>query len=292
MTVTELARIAALVFIACSLIVMGDTAGKALTTAGVSPLFVAWTRFGVAALALLPFSGLTLPELRCLAHPLVMLRGVFVTCGISSILTALQTEPIANVFGAFFIGPIVSTLLAVVFLGERPSLARVGLLILGFVGVMLVVKPGFGASTGIFFAVLAGVFYGAFLATTRAIAGRYRPRLLLLSQLVIGAVVLAPFGSTAATPSLMTPALWALIGLSAFGSAAGNYLIVQANRRADASLIAPLIYTQLIAATLSGVLIFGDWPDAVALLGLTVILLSGLGALWLARSSVQSSVQN
>lgn len=288
MTLTQLARIAALVFIACSLIVIGDTAGKALTTAGVSPLFVAWTRFGVAAFALLPFSGLSLPELRCLLHPLVILRGVFITCGISSILTALQTEPIANVFGAFFIGPIVSTLLAVVFLGERPSLARVGLLLMGFVGVMLVVKPGFGATSGIFFAVLAGVFYGAFLATTRAIAGRYRPRLLLLSQLLIGALILAPFGIATATPSMMTTSLWALIGLSALGSAAGNYLIVQANRQADASLIAPLIYSQLIAATCAGVLVFGDWPDRVALSGLMVILISGLGALWLARARVQN----
>lgn len=284
MTLAELSRIGALVFTACCLIVLGDTAGKALTGAGVAPVFVAWTRFAVAALAFLPFSGLRLSELRCLAHPLVVLRGLFVTGGISSILTALQTEPIANVFGAFFIGPVVSTALAMIFLRERPSLARIALLILGFTGVMLVVKPGFGAAPGIGFALLAGVFYGAFLATTRALAGRYRPRLLLLSQLLIGALVLAPFGFAAAAPSAMTAPLWALIGLSALGSAAGNYLIVRANRMADASLIAPLIYSQLIAATLSGVLIFGDWPDAVAFLGLVTILISGGGTLWFARN--------
>lgn len=287
MTVAELSRIGTLVFIACCLIVLGDTAGKLLTGGGVAPVFVAWTRFAVAALVFLPFSGLKLSELRCLAHPLVVLRGLFVTGGISSILTALQTEPIANVFGAFFIGPIVSTTLAVIFLRERPSLPRVGLLILGFAGVMLVVKPGFGATPGIGFAVLAGAFYGAFLATTRAIAGRYRPRLLLLSQLLVGALVLAPFGVITAEPAAMSTQLWALIGLSALGSAAGNYLIVQANRRADASLIAPLIYSQLIAATISGVLVFGDWPDAVALLGLCTILASGLGSLWLARGRLR-----
>ncbi|QGX98331.1 DMT family transporter [Roseovarius faecimaris] len=283
MTLADLSRIGALVFTACCLIVLGDTAGKALTGAGVAPVFVAWTRFAVAALVFLPFSGLALHELRILTHPRVLMRGLFVTGGISSILTALQTEPIANVFGAFFIGPIASTVLAVIFLRERPSLLRVALLILGFVGVMLVVKPGFGATPGIGFAVLAGVFYGAFLATTRAIAGLYRPRLLLLSQLLVGALVLSPFGIATAAPSAMTASLWGLIGLSALGSAAGNYLIVQANRQADASLIAPLIYSQLIAATISGVLVFGDWPDALALMGLVTILVSGLGSLWLVR---------
>ncbi len=208
------------------------------------------------------------------------------TGGISCILTALKTEPIANVFGAFFIGPVVSYALAVMILGERPSPGRSLLLGVGFLGVMLVVKPGFGATAGIGFALMAGMFYGAFLATTRAIAGRYRPRFLLLSQLLIGATLLTPFAISGPLPAL-NPALSVLILLSALGSAAGNYLIVMANRRADASLIAPLIYTQLIAATLAGILVFKDWPDAVALTGLTVIPASGFGSLWLGRHAIK-----
>jgi len=281
MPINALLRLGALVFCAVSLIVLGDTAGKALTAAGVPPLFVAWTRFAVAAVLFLPFSGLCRAELAQLLHPGVILRAALVTGGISCILTALKTEPIANVFGAFFIGPVVSYGLAVVILGERPSLGRSVLLALGFLGVMLVVKPGFGATAGMGVALMAGMFYGAFLAATRAIAGRYRPRFLLLSQLVIGATLLAPFALSGPIPALPA-SISALILLSALGSAAGNYLIVVANRRADASLIAPLIYTQLIAATLAGILVFGEWPDAVALSGLVVILASGFGSLWLA----------
>ena len=122
----KLLQLAALVFLAVSLVVLGDTAGKLLTADGVHPLTVAWSRFAIACLLLLPFSGVRRHELRALLDWRLWLRGGCITAGICCILTALKTEPIANVFGAFFIGPGVSYLLAVLFLGERPSGAAHG----------------------------------------------------------------------------------------------------------------------------------------------------------------------
>ncbi|MCC1494091.1 DMT family transporter [Cognatishimia sp. F0-27] len=285
MTWGDSVRLGALVFTAVTCVVVGDTAGKLLTQAGIEPVLVAWARFAIAAVVLLPLSGLRRSELHQLADWRVVLRAVLIAGGICAILTALRTEPIANVFGAFFIGPVVSYVLAVLFLGERPSGARTALLGLGFVGVMLVVQPGFGGGTGMVFALLAGLFYGAYLATTRAVAGAFRPRFLLISQLLIGAVVLAPLGLSSGSPPL-TNAVWPLFLLSALGSAAGNYLLVIANKRAEASLVAPLIYTQLISATGLGVLVFGDWPDPVALTGLALIALSGFGSLVVRQNRV------
>ncbi|MEO0753068.1 MAG: EamA family transporter, partial [Pseudomonadota bacterium] len=141
MTASDLTRLAGLVFTAMSFIVLGDTAGKLLTARGADPIFVAWTRFAIAAVLMLPFSGLTRSELRVFADWRIIGRAVILAVGISCILTALETEPLANVFGAFFIGPMVSFVLAVLFLGERASLARAGLLLVGFGGVLLVVKP-------------------------------------------------------------------------------------------------------------------------------------------------------
>lgn len=271
-----------LVFVAVTCVVIGDVAGSLLTRAGVSPLLVAWARFALAAVVLLPLSGLRWPELRAFADWRVLVRGAFIAGGIACILTGLRTEPIANVFGAFFIGPVVSYLLAVLFLGERPRAAQTLLLGLGFAGVMLVVKPGFGAGPGMGFALAAGCFYGAYLAMTRVVAGTYRPRLLLFSQLAVGTVLLAPLGLSAvgSAPALDLP-LAGLFVVSALGSAAGNYLLVVANKRAEASLIAPLVYSQLISAVVLGFAVFGDVPDAVALLGLGLILVSGLGSLGL-----------
>ena len=282
MPLPDLMRLIGLVFAAVSLVVLGDTAGKLLTSGGVDPFLVAWSRFALAALALLPFSGLRRAELPDLLDRRVLIRGLFIACGISSILTALKTEPIANVFGAFFIGPVVSYVLAVLFLRERPSALRGLLLGLGFLGVMLVVKPGFGATPGIGFALLAGTFYGAYLVMTRVVAGDFRPRFLLISQLLIGTVALAPLAAMAEVPPVDLR-LSFLVLLSAAGSAVGNFLLVLANRRAEASLIAPLVYSQLISATVLGVLVFGDWPDAWSLIGLAVIAASGIGSLVLQR---------
>lgn len=271
-----------IVFLAVTCVVIGDTAGKLMTAGGVAPAFVAWTRFLIAAVVLLPFSGLRRAELPRLFEWRILLRALLVAGGIFCILSALRTEPIANVFGAFFVGPVVSYVLAVLFLGERPSFGRGLLLAVGFLGVMLVVKPGFGATLGMGFALAAGVFYGGYLAMTRAVAGGARPRFLLISQLLIGTFALTPVGLSAELPVISAP-LAGLILLSALGSAAGNFLLVIANRRAEASLIAPLVYTQLISATVMGVAVFGDWPDAISLAGLVLIAGSGLGTLILAR---------
>ena len=282
-----LLRLAGIVFIAVSFVVLGDTAGKLLTASGVEAAFVALSRFVIGALILLPVSGLRWHELSALRDGRVLLRGALIACAILCVLVALRSEPIANVFGAFFIGPIVSYVIATLFMGERSSLMRAALLVLGFLGVMLVVKPGFGASMGIGFALLAGVFYGCYLAMTKLIANEFRPRLLLMSQLIVGTIVLSPSALFVAVPELDRATLLLVLG-SALGSAIGNYLLVIANRMGDASLIAPLVYSQLITATLVGVWVFGDWPDPYALLGLIVIFLSGVGSLWVVRQPRRS----
>lgn len=282
MSALDLCRLAGTVFLAVTLVVIGDTYGKLLTQSGVDPFIVAWSRFAIGALVLWPLARIQLRELAGMKDWRVILRAVFIAGGISSILTALETEPIANVFGAFFVGPIISYVLAVVFLKERPSTNHTILLAIGFLGVLLVVKPGFGVTTGTLFALLAGTFYGCYLFMTKLLAGAMRPTRLLMSQLLFGTILLTPLGLTSAIPPNET-AVWALLVASALASTAGNYLLVIANRTADASLVAPLVYTQLISATILGVIVFGDWPDPVALLGLALIALSGLGSLAVRR---------
>jgi drug/metabolite transporter (DMT)-like permease len=73
--------------------------------------------------------------------------------------------------------------------------------------------------------------------------------------------------------------IFTLLSLSALGSAVGNYILVVVNKTAEASLIAPLVYSQLISATVLGVVVFGEWPDVISLCGLGLILLSGFGSL-------------
>ena len=273
-------RVVGMVVVAMTLIVGGDVAGRLLTTAGFSQFFVAWARFALAAVVLFPVCGLVPGELRKLLSFPLILRACLIAAAIASILTALKTEPLATVFGGFFVGPIVSYVLSAILLKERVTIPRTVLLMISFGGVLLVVKPGFGMTPGLGFALLAGCLHGSYLVTTRWLAGSYRPRFLLLSQLVIGAIVLAP---AAVTPlPAMTAPLFGLIVISALGSAIGNLLLVLANRAAEASVIAPLIYSQIILATAFGYLFFGEWPDPIGLLGLAVIIAAGAGSIWAA----------
>jgi len=276
------AKVILLICIATTSIVVGDAAGKLLTQDGVSPFFIAWSRFALAAGLLLPLSGMTRAELPQLWNWRVVLRAALIAGGISSILTALRTEPIANVYGAFFIGPVVAYALSVVLLGERVTRARSFLLAIGFLGVLMVVQPSAQMGPGMIFALLAGMCYGSYLTATRWLAGQYRPRFLLTAQLVIGAILLAPLGLTH-LPGAGSPAIWGLVLLSALASALGNFLLVLINRTTPATISAPLIYFQLIAAAVLGVVVFADWPDVLSLLGLAVILASGLGGFVLAQ---------
>ncbi|PWQ93722.1 DMT family transporter [Leucothrix arctica] len=270
----------AMIMLAMICIPLGDTAGKLMMQAGAEPHFVVWSRLLIGALLLLPISRINTRELPQILHWRLLLRAGIFLLPLSCILIALKTEDIANVFGAFFLGPIVAYFVAAVVLKEKITLLRSALLLIGFGGVLLVVKPGFGMTTGLMFAVAAGIFYGLYMVANRWVASYYRPRLILISTLLIGSVVMAPFGITS-IPEL-TPSMLGLIVLSAAASASGNLMIIEASRRLPASIVAPFIYTQLLAATAFGYFVFGTLPDMISLIGLLVIIASGYLAFFVA----------
>lgn len=274
-------RAALLMCLAMTLIPLGDAAGKALTADAVSPIFVAWTRFALGALLLVPFLSARHLAPSALLDWRLIFRGLLITGGIVSILTALKTEPLPNVFGAFFVGPLLSYLLSAWLLREEVTLARSALVVLGFVGVLLIVRPGFGMTPGLGFALLAGTFYGAFLTASRWLSDAAPPRTLMLTQLLTGAVVLAPFGLTA-IPAISVE-VSALVLVSAAASMAGNLLLIGAYKLAPATRLAPFVYFQIFAATGFGWLFFSDVPDVLTWAGLALITGAGFAALALRR---------
>ncbi|MEP3347484.1 MAG: DMT family transporter [Litoreibacter sp.] len=267
------------------LIPLGDTAGKLMTSAGISPFFVAWTRYLVGLIILLPFAFHT-EAAPLLKDWRIWVRSAIQVVSVSSILTALQTEPIANVFAAFFLGPTVSYLLSVTLLKEPPDMSRLLLLILGLVGVFLVAKPGFGMTTGMGFAAFAGLCYGMFLTASRWVAPLGKPVHLLITQLFIGALLLVPLGLWTMPP--ITPSLSGLVLWSAAASMFGNLFLVFAYARAGASVLAPFVYVQLIGATIYGAMFFDTLPDGLSALGLAVIFLTGFATLFIAKPKPQT----
>lgn len=271
----DMKRAVLIMFVAMSMIPAGDSAGKLMTTAmGVSPIFVAWSRFALGALMVLPF--LPKSSFAILRSPWVWIRAALLACGITSIQTALQTTDLAAVFAAFFVGPMFSYVLAAVFLKEAITPQRSLLVAVGFVGVLCTVRPGLNPDVGILWALAAGMFYGAFLTMSRALAGIAPPASLLFSQLFIALLLLTPFGLFH-LPVVTAPVIGLTVA-SAFFSMMGNLLMLYAYRIAPATRIAPLIYFQLIAAVALGWSVFGDLPDGYTLLGLTLIIGAGLAS--------------
>jgi len=258
----------------------GDLCGKLLTSSGIAtPGFIASSRFVVGSALLLPFvprgAYALLKDWRMWLRALLLVGGIF------SVQTALKTEPLADVFAAFFVGPIISYVLSAIFLREPTTKLRSVLMLVGFAGVILVVRPGFGGSVNLLWAILAGGFYGAFLTTGRWLAHLGSPLELSLIQLLLAALFMLPIG-LANLPdfTLSTSAL--TVGSAAF-SMLGNLILLYAYSRVAATKLAPMVYFQLIAAVTLGWAAFGQLPDMLTWLGLAVVVSAGLGSAMLRR---------
>ena len=261
------------------LIPFGDTAGKLMTENGVHPFFVAWTRYALGMVVLVPFV-LSRNVLLLFADWRIWLRSAFQILTIVTILTALSSTGIAEVYGAFFLGPIISYALSVWLLKESASALRVILLLIGFGGVLLVVRPSLDMSTGLIWALVSGCFYGMFLTASRWLAPLGKPKHLLISQLIIGALLMTPLGALHIPAEIPL----GLVAWSGLASMFGNLFLVLAYARAGATTLAPFVYVQLLCATAYGVLFFGKVPDALTGIGIAVIFASGFATLFL-RSS-------
>ena len=262
-----------IMFIAMSFIPAGDTAGKLLSSnLSVEPHFIAWSRFAVGALLILPF--IKRDAWALLRDWRIWGRALILCCGISSIQVALSMAPIADVFAAFFIGPLISYALAAIFLKEPITWQRTALIGIGFLGVLIVVQPGADMNPGLIWAAVAGTFYGMFLTASRWLAHLGTPIAFTFTQLFIAALVLAPVGLV--NVPVMTFSVSILTLGSALFSMLGNLLLLYAYSTAPATKLAPFVYFQLLAAVLLGWLVFDTWPALITWIGLLIVMGAGV----------------
>jgi drug/metabolite transporter (DMT)-like permease len=189
--------------------------------------------------------------------------------------TALRTVPLADATSILFLAPILVTAFSLPLLGERVGPRRWAAVVVGFGGVLLVIRPGItGHDLAILLPLGAALNFSLFLIVTRVIGRTERTLTTLLYSTAVGAVVL-----TALLPLYwQAPSLWAWAFLVLIGllGAAGHYLMILALRYVQASTAAPFLYMQLVAAVGFGFTLFGETPDAVAMLGALFIVGSGL----------------
>jgi len=206
---------------------------------------------------------------------LQIVRGGFLLGSTLLFFGAIALMPIADAIALVFVAPLIVTALSPVVLGERVGVRRWLAVIVGFTGVLVIVRPGMSAfHWGMLLALGAGSIYAFYSLATRRLSGSAPPLVTLTYTALLGAVVMSavvPFFWK--TPTTTEFAWMALMGAVA---AAGHFLIIKSFEYAEASLLAPLGYSEIISAAAVGYLAFGDFPDEWTWAGVAVIIASGI----------------
>ncbi|MEM7179256.1 MAG: DMT family transporter [Pseudomonadota bacterium] len=259
------------------LLPVGDAISKYLTQVTLyTGIFLAWSRFMVGAVLAAPYAAAT-GAFRGLGRDFVFrqtVRGGLIASTVACILQAVTHAPLADVYGAFFIGPSLATILAVVVLKERVRWPEWTAVLLGFIGVLMIVQPGERVGVGLLWAVAAGCCYGMYMVATRWAATSGPPMAQLAGQLIVASICLAPLGARELFAYGIVEGQWIL--LAALTSAAANLLQIIAFRHAGAAYLAPIVYMQIVSATTLSWVVFGDQLDLWAKIGICVILSSAL----------------
>jgi drug/metabolite transporter (DMT)-like permease len=253
---------------------------------------VTWGRFVFHLALLLPFfvGRRNLTVFRTNRLRLQLARSLLQIGSTVLYFSAIALLPLATATVIAFAQPLLLTVFSVPLLGEKVGLRRWSAVLIGFVGVLIIVRPGGGAALGVsHWAMLLPLATAALSAfyqiATRLVASHDRVETSLFFTAVSGAIV-----ASIAVPFVWrTPDLegWTLMLATGVLAGAGHYCIINAFKRAPASVLAPFSFTQLIWATALGYLIFGDLPDGATLLGALVIIGSGLYVFY--RESVRRS---
>lgn len=237
---------------------------------------VVWARYAVPALLMLIY--LASRQSRSLWRPaypgVQVLRGLLMTGATLCMVFALRAMPIAEAQAISFVHPLLLTVMAVCFLGERVSPVGWIAVLMGLVGVLIIVRPGGGLfSTAALLPLGMALCFAAYQILTRRIASRANALNSLFYMLLVGALVLSaalPFVWVTPTPA--GAILLVVVGMLA---GAGHFAMIKALEFAPASLLAPFSYGQLLWVTVLGALVFGDFPDGLTLLGMAVVAAGG-----------------
>jgi len=262
---------------AVGMFVLMDTTAKYLSWWYPVPLIV-WGRYVSNLVLLLAFLAARgeLHLLRSARPGLQFARGLLLALATLLFFTSLSVLPLADANAIGFVMPLFVAALAVPMLGERLETARLLAILAGLAGALFIVRPGSALFTPYALLPLGmAVCNALYQILTRKVAGLEPP----LTSLVWGAMVGAALFSAVAPFVWVAPqevlhgALIVAIGILA---SIGHFLLIRAYDHANATLLAPFTYSALVWAMLLGWLVFGDFPDGGSLLGMGIIVLSGL----------------
>lgn len=261
-----------------------DVSAKYLGSVGLPALLVIWFRYAghvVFALATLRRAN-AVSVWRARRPRLQLLRGLFLFSATCCNFVAVRHLQLAETGAINFAIPLLVAVFAVPVLAERVGPRRWAAIVVGFAGVLVIIRPTPELFQPVaLLSLTSAAFAAAYTLATRLVAQADDHETSNAYAALVGAVLTTPV-----VPFVwQTPvgAAWVAVALVGTFGAVGHYLLTAAHQHAPAPLLAPFWYTQIVPMLLLGYVIFGDVPDAVTLAGAAIVLASGLYVWWRER---------
>jgi len=252
-----------------------DAQAKFLT-ASFHPMQIVWTRqlgllAGVAVLLALKGPAI----LRTEKPALQVVRGVLVVFSASSFIFALRYVPLADAVAVSFVAPFMVTIMGALFLGEKVGVRRWSAVTIGFVGTLIVIRPGLGVvHPAVFLVVAAATAFALRQIISRALAASDRTATTVAYTAIASVLLLTlPLPFFWRTPE--AGELMLLVGL-AVCAGLGEFMVIKALEIGQAIVLAPVHYSLILWATFYGWLVFDQLPDRWTWLGAAIIVATGL----------------
>ena len=237
---------------------------------------VVWGRyfFQVAALAMV-----LAPRLRRLMVTthlrLQLMRSVLLLATTALYFSGLQFVPLAEASSVMMVSPLVVTALSVPLLREHVGLRRWSGVVIGFLGALVIIRPGGDAvQVAALLPLAAACCYGVYQISTRFLSHSESILTTLCYSALFGCIFMSGVVPFFWTP--LSPLQWSLLLVAGIAGCLGHFALIKAFSLAEAAAIAPFTYSNLVWATLYGFIVFGEWPDNWTFLGAAIIAGSGL----------------
>ena len=240
-------------------------------------LQITWSRYFFTVVIALPImliffrKNLTWTE----QPKLQLIRGLLLFCANVLFFYSISIISLAKALTLAFIAPLIVTVLSPVLLGEKVGLRRWAAVIIGFIGSLIVIRPGFVEINLASIAALGtGVLYGFYLIVTRKLHNSDHPLLTLLITGVVGAIL-----GTMIMPAVwIQPTIieWYMMFAIGFFASIGHLFLILSLRYAEASKLAPFSYFEIVTNVIIGFYFFNHFPDNWTFLGLFIIMSTGI----------------
>ena len=239
---------------------------------------IVWARFTFHLLFIVvtvgPRFGFALVRTKRLG--IQILRGLLLVTGSAFFVTALKYMPLAEATAVAYLAPIFVTIMSVLFLKEEIELARWLAVLCGFVGVLTIIRPGSEVFTwAVFLPIGNALCFATYQILTRRLAGVDSPYTSIFYAGLVGSVLsLAALPLVWTAPQNLMHAL-AFVSVGVLGGF-GHLILIKAYNHGPASRLAPFSYSQLIWVAAIGFFVFGDFPDTFSLIGIGILVGSGV----------------